>query len=376
MRLREIAQVSIDPIGPNESVHDLIERGAYAIWKERGCIHGHDVDDWLKAEAEIHAQIQHRSSSSNAMRITRVILACDESGAKGYADQDEAYDGETGVFAAIMVPETHLASVEADFDAIYQKYKPTSGKLHIAELSAKAQEELRQDVYATVRKHRLPCFWYALHVAGVHRDHIRNQQLLAQAKSASEADSLQPGRFKAGSHRENPASIHVLLFEGLYGHLVAFLEERDRRNVEIEIRTDPVDNPIVDRFVEVARKLLEDKPLVHTSRRFDTVTEQVVQGQIKIEVQVPESLKISLTVRSLQIHPVDNDDGIVLGADVIANHLNYLFKHRNASEKYGRLNWPTAIQRHPLKDHLDAFNNWGSGDFVGDGVYKHPKASN
>jgi hypothetical protein len=37
--------------------------------------------------------------------ITHVILACDESGAKGYADGDEQSPGEVGVFAGIMVPE-------------------------------------------------------------------------------------------------------------------------------------------------------------------------------------------------------------------------------------------------------------------------------
>ena len=31
---------------------DIAER-AYLLWKERGCTHGHDVEDWLAAEAEL-----------------------------------------------------------------------------------------------------------------------------------------------------------------------------------------------------------------------------------------------------------------------------------------------------------------------------------
>jgi hypothetical protein len=100
----------------------------------------------------------------------------------------------------------------------------------------------------------------------------------------------------------------------------------------------------------------------------------VVKGTIKIEAHIPSSMEIELAVKSLEIHAVDNDDGIVLGADVIANHLNYLFKNRDVSEKYGPLNWPTAVQKHPLADHLDAFYFWGNGDSVGDAMYKHPKA--
>jgi len=306
--------------------------------------------------------------------MTRVILACDEAGAKGYADQNEAYDGEVGVFAAIMVPDSHLAAVEADFKTIYDKYKPGTGKLHIADLSPTAQDGLRQDVYAAIRKHQLPCFWYALHVAGLHHHHVNHQAMLAQAKADAEATATQPGRFKAGSHREAPASMHVVLFEGLYAHLVAFLEERGRYDVEIEVRTDRVDNPIVDRFEEVAQKLLGDMIHDHTATRFDTFTRKVVERKIMIEAHLPANMSITLRVKSLEIHAVDNDDGLVLGADVLANHLNCLFNNRDPSEKYGPLNWPTAIEKHPLKDHLDAFNNWGHGDFVGDGLYKHPKA--
>jgi Protein of unknown function (DUF2934) len=354
--------------------HGRIERRAFAIWQARGCTHGHDIQDWLMAETEIRSEAEQQRVSGDPVPITRVILACDESGAKGYANQDEAYDGEVGVFAGIMVSDSQLTAVEADFTTIYDKYKPTAGKLHIAELAPASQDGLRQDIYAAVRKHKLPCFWYALHVAGVHRHHIEFQRDLQGARADAEAHSTQPGRFKGGSPRENPASIHVLLFEGLYAHLVAFLEERARRNVEIEVRTDRIDNPIVDRFEEVSQKLLGDMIHTHTSTRFDTFTNEVVEGKMRVEAHIPASMQIELIVRSLQIHAVDNDDGIVLGADVIANHLNYLFKNRDTSEKYDPLNWPTAVRKHPLKDHLDAFYFWGNGDPIGDGIYKHPKA--
>lgn len=43
----------------------------------------------------------------------KFILACDESGAKGYADQDEQFPGQIGVFAGLLVPDQILAQVEA-----------------------------------------------------------------------------------------------------------------------------------------------------------------------------------------------------------------------------------------------------------------------
>jgi hypothetical protein len=50
-----------------------------------------------------------------------------------------------------------------------------------------------------------------------------------------------------------------------------------------------------------------------------------------------------------------DSDGLVLAADVLANSLNYLFKHRDADALYGPLNCVDAVAGHPLAAHLDAF---------------------
>ncbi len=40
---------------PRVSVTD-VRRRAYEIFLERGGIHGHDIDDWLKAEKELKSK--------------------------------------------------------------------------------------------------------------------------------------------------------------------------------------------------------------------------------------------------------------------------------------------------------------------------------
>ncbi|BCG82602.1 hypothetical protein MesoLj113b_61440 [Mesorhizobium sp. 113-3-3] len=305
----------------------------------------------------------------------RIIFACDESGAKGYADRDEAFDGEVGLFAGVMVPESHLAAVEADLQIVVQRYQTDAQKLHIADLPPDRQGALRDDIYAVIRKHQLPCFWYAIHVAGFHAWHLSQIEARKQAKALPAAASSQPPRYKGGSPRETPDSLHVAIFDGLYAHLVAFLEERGCKDVEIEVRTDRVDNPIVKDFIAVAERLLGDMTFTRTSRRFDTVTKTLVDRQIRICTVLPPELQIELQVRSLEINAVDHDsDGLVLAADVLANSLAYLFKQRIGTEKYTRLNWPDAVTGHPLEENLLTFNNWGDGDLVGDVLYRHPKA--
>jgi hypothetical protein len=308
--------------------------------------------------------------------VTAVFFYCDESGAKGYANQDEAFPGEVGVFAGIMVPEECLATVKPTFDQIAACYTPASGKLHIADLAPAQQEALRNELFAAIKNTRLPCFWYAIHVAGLHSHHQTFTKTLKQSAEAFRAarGGAEP-RIKRGSQREEAASMHVELFSGLYSHLVAFLSERDRQGVDIEIRTDQVDTPLVKRFTEVAGDLLDNDPSVATATGFDTAEKRIVTGSVMTTVQWPPELDFSPLVSSLSIVTMPDSDGLVLAADVLANSLNYLFKSRDTDALYGPLNRMDAVAGHPLAAHLDAFFNWGGGDCVGDGIYQHPKAS-
>lgn len=114
---------------------------------------------------------QQGKQGAGSEPITHVILACDESGAKGYADRDEACPEETGVFAGLMAPADCVAKVAPDFDAVAAKYATAAGKLHITDLSPEKQAALRNEMFALVRTHKLPCFYEAVHVAGFHRSH-------------------------------------------------------------------------------------------------------------------------------------------------------------------------------------------------------------
>ena len=43
------------PTSPTRPVTDSdVARRAYDLYLARGCEHGHDVDDWLQAERELH----------------------------------------------------------------------------------------------------------------------------------------------------------------------------------------------------------------------------------------------------------------------------------------------------------------------------------
>ena len=47
----EVSQVS--NAGSPELTEEIIRQRAYELFEQRGCEPGHDLDDWLQAEAEV-----------------------------------------------------------------------------------------------------------------------------------------------------------------------------------------------------------------------------------------------------------------------------------------------------------------------------------
>ena len=52
------AKQTTEPIGGEE-----VARVAYAFFERRGCVHGHDLEDWLRAEAIVRQRRTRRTAS-------------------------------------------------------------------------------------------------------------------------------------------------------------------------------------------------------------------------------------------------------------------------------------------------------------------------
>ncbi|RYZ75716.1 MAG: hypothetical protein EOP04_32980, partial [Proteobacteria bacterium] len=299
----------------------------------------------------------------------KFVFICDESGAKGYSNQKESYAGEVGVFAGILIREEWEERVRAAFKSIYDKYKPSQGKLHIAELESDQQEALREEIFGTLKVLKLPCFWYAIHVEGFNGWYTFQSGQLMQARADAAALHKQPPRIKRGSPRDKPESLHETLFEGLYSHVLAYVMEQGNTKVEIEVQTDQIDAPIIKNFNVLAKNLLNTDPELTTSKGYDTVTEKTVTGSVSVHIYIPPELQIDLVIEKLSIATVGSEDELVLAADVLANSLNYMFKNRTGSELYAPLNCLEAVASHPLYAELNAFREWVEGD-IGDALYR------
>src|SRR5260370_23522559 len=180
-----------------------------------------------------------------------VVMVCDESGAKGYADRDEQFAGEVGVFAGIMVPGQLLTSAQTQFDNIARRYQTGGDKVHITDLAHAQQQQLRRKMFDLITNLRLPCFFEAIHVAGFHRYFQRYETLIKKLRAGRRSP------IRISERGPAPDSLHVALFFGLYSKLLAFLLERGKQLLHIEVRTDEVDAPIFKNFQPTAKCLLD-----------------------------------------------------------------------------------------------------------------------
>ena len=309
--------------------------------------------------------IDDQSSKTEDQHASMIVLACDESGAKGYADVEEAFPGEVGVFVGVLVAVETLPVVTSEFDALVRAYAPADGKLHIADLSPGQQSELRSDVFGLVTRHALPCLYEAIHVRGFSQTYTHLKDAVEGARNKRRSATKMSGR--AGP----PApSLHTTLFEGLYSKALAFCMEKGHTAVHIEVRTDQIDAPIVRDFRTVAEELLSTKAVIRRVTGFDPGTKSVVEGEIRVGARSTEGL-LPIEVTHLELNVVDDSDGLVLAADVIANSLTHLFHNRPDGERFMALNTPQAFASHRLKGCLDVFKSWGEYS-LSDTFYRHP----
>ena len=309
--------------------------------------------------------IDDQSSKTEDQHAPLIVLACDESGAKGYADVVEAFSGEVGVFAGILVAAEELPVVTSEFDALVHTYAPADGKLHIADLTPEQQGALRSDVFGLVTKHALPCFYEAIHVRGFSQPYTHLRDAVEEARNERRSAIKMSGR--AGP---SAPSLHTTLFEGLYSKALAFCMEKGHTAIHIEVRTDRVDAPIVRDFGTVAEELLSTKAVIRRVTGFDPATKSVVEGEIRAGATSTEGL-LPIEITHLELNVVDDSDGLVLAADVIANSLTHLFHNRPDGERFTALNTPKAFASHQLKAYFDVFKSWGEYSFP-DTFYRHP----
>jgi HSP20 family molecular chaperone IbpA len=59
----------------SESIYQTIAHRAYEFYEARGCEHGHDLEDWLRAETELQSRVNVNVTESAGLAIVHFELA-------------------------------------------------------------------------------------------------------------------------------------------------------------------------------------------------------------------------------------------------------------------------------------------------------------
>lgn len=296
--------------------------------------------------------------------MSTVYFVMDESGAKGYAKNKEAIPGELGVMAGYFVPGELLDLIRSELESIRSRFLE-GGKLHITDLSAEKQEELRAHIfyYFSIRK----MFWTyeAMYVEGLHQyasaEAQRHENIMKQRRSPI---------LLSGNQKQ--MLLHAELFQGVFGKGVAFCHDMVGKEFAIKVITDRVDNSLLEVFNRKAYELLN----VGSKREFkvtgfDPEAKKVIKRSFTMETNFIAGVIEDYS--GIEFSISCEDSSLTLAADVLANSVHYHLKSKQKDNVGCSLNAVDAIAGHPLDGIV--FGAWPESDtnYISDAIFMHPK---
>lgn len=294
---------------------------------------------------------------------TAIVLYCDESGHKGPSTEQERRPGEIGVYAGLLMDPAMDAVAAPKFQEIADIFSGRTSKLHIADLNAGDQAELRERIFSLLLELKIPCFWSAIHKQGFFSLYETQRSTVLEA--LNRAEDLR-GKPRTRRLRGESEVLLDTLFQSFIGRVIAFCAERGKEDLDLTIRMDRTEPHVREDFPDLVADLL--RPL-HAPK----VTPA---GDLKIVTRViapPEWLQPPARLHGFQIEEPPPGNGLVLAADVLAHSLfQHLGPKRAASKLFAPLNSPDAIEEHPLAPVLLTFRCWPADD-IDDLLHVHPQ---
>jgi len=277
------------------------------------------------------------------MAKIKVMLICDESGAKGYASQTEAYPGEVGVVAGFSV------GGGPQFDGLKDALRQAiSGfpfdkhtKFHITDLADDEQHQLRDSVFYVLKAHDVPLCFGASYVDGFNRafEHDKYRYFEIVEKARSNNIGL--------TNNYTPPLLQGELFYIFFGKSIDFLVTHNILVDSAVVVTDQIDSQIRKEYLKQSERLLNISSGGNRGwNEFDYDTKGISRSEIKITIQTTNPMDVHLRSMTSTIE-VDNNE-LTIAADVLSNSVKYYLEQYGRETRFHALNTRAAIQNHPL----------------------------
>lgn len=291
--------------------------------------------------------------------MSEIYLICDESGSKGFSDNTETFEGEFGLFAGYFLDSENFQSLKSALDAIYDKYCPPVGKLHITDLDSSAQESLRSDVFKIIKDNKIYCSYDAISVKGFNTAYVETNDI-AENQKAQVKENF------SFSNKSTLERLHSELFQALFAKSIAFfIDKYGEENINIKVITDNIDRKLKVEFEQRAIELISPFPSTDQLKAFDKKKGKPVVKNITFTSKELQDDKISNTKFELSVQ----DDSYTLIADILANSLYYYIKQEVIKNPNICLNSYDAVKEHPVADMLYGLSSVTNINSVSDAIF-------
>lgn len=277
--------------------------------------------------------------------MQRIVLVIDESGEKGFSKRPEAYLGAIGVMSGYIFFEQGIDEVRGIFDSLLKKFK-VNGKLHLTDLHAVQQEEVRKIIFSFFQKGNVGWVNQAIYSQGLYQS------------------VYEPARNGDGK----PQKLHVELFYGLFVKAVARARLYGDDATHIRIITDVIDKKTLREFKEKADHyidVLQGNKITRYFQSYDHENKKPIKTYIDTQVVT----KNPTSFKSLEYSIESEDSSLTFVADVLANSAHYYLKKKQDTDTGIDLNTRLAIEPHPLSKQLFIPYEEGQRDFF-DALYR------
>lgn len=259
--------------------------------------------------------------------MERMVLIVDESGAKGYATNDEKYDGEVGVMAGYLYTEREVVDIERMFSQFTLPFsKRIDGKFHVTDLEKSDQKKLRDDVFFAIRKSKLQWFYQAIYSKGFHQSEFKE------------------GR---GGLQDKKKSLHVELFEKMLMMSLCMAHSIGKNNLKLVVKTDNVDSGTLNKFKNIAEYIghiftQDEHEIFRYVKNCDKYQKQIAHSSIKSD-SIPKFEAIVIEVEC-------DSSPLTVAADILANSVHYHLREKQKESLGLSLNNKKTLEAHPLVD--------------------------
>lgn len=295
--------------------------------------------------------------------MEKIYLIIDESGAKGYSNNQEQELAELGLILGYLIPESHIKKVKEELNDIRNKYISQS-KLHITDLTSQEQNNLRKDIFNYFQNRQIYFVYEAIHVQGFFNNQQSLLNLIKQSKENSNPNI-------AFSNHEKKELLHKQLFQGLVGKAICMCIDKVGNTFYLDIISDNIDKSIQKEFIKAIDELINigKKNTKHT-KAYDKVKKEPLNGSITFEID--NSSNTLEDYSNIKYSISYEDTGLTLASDVLANSLYYYFHHRDNNKIGKHLNTKKAVKNFPLKDLIYGLWEDDNINYFADAIYMHP----